>query len=141
MIDAGTTPQKAKAPVLWILWITILMSLFLYQFKLGHGLTKGHDARPVFQNPMIWLCVFNLIAAAVVRWWFIPKTTDLKRLLVLLIIGLALSEAVTFFGIFLFQSDMPETKTGLFVLSVLSVLQFMPLYAKAPMTMESGRRA
>ncbi len=132
MIEDGTPPEKAKAPVLWILWIAILMSLFLYQFKLGHGLPKGHDARPVFQNPMIWPCVFTLLAAAIIRWRFIPKATDLRRLLVLLVIGLALSEAVTFFGIFLFQADMPETKTGLFVLSVLSVLQFMPLYAKAP---------
>ena len=46
-----------------------------------------------------------------------------------MIVGLALSQAVTFFAIFLFDSGMPRTKMELFWLSLLSAIQFIPLYA------------
>ena len=60
----------------------------------------------------------------------IPKARYLRRLLVLMVVGLALSESVVFYGIFLFRADMPATKMALFVLSLLSALQFVPVYAK-----------
>jgi len=135
-----SAPQKKHPSVLWILWGSILGSIFIYQFKLGHGLPAGHDVRSVMGDPVIWVCIVTLLVAAVVRWVLIPRVTDLKRLLVFLLVGLALSEAVTFYGIFLFHADMPETKTGLFVLSVLSVLQFVPTYAKAPAATGDGFR-
>jgi hypothetical protein len=49
-----------------------------------------------------------------------------------MVIGLALSEGAGIFGIFLVPHDQPETKLLVFLLSLFSVLQFVPLYAREP---------
>ena len=48
----------------------------------------------------------------------------------MMIIGLALSEAVEFYGIFLIPRDQPDTKLALFMLPLLSMAQFVPTYAR-----------
>ena len=112
--------------------------MVVYQFKLGGGILRGVDARSAFENPILWLCFAWLFGAAFIRWWVIPKTTRMQRLLVLAVVGLALSEAVTFHEIFLFPRDMPGTKMALFVASLLSAVQFMPVYAKRDSETEQG---
>ena len=118
--------------MLWTIWFSLVFSIVGYQVKLGGGWLRGNDARSPFEGPFLWLCIAYLLGAAVVRWLLIPKSQDLKRLLVLMIIGLALSETVVFHGIFLFPPDMPATKMGLFLLSFVSAFQFVPIYAKEP---------
>ena len=112
--------------------------MVLYQFKLGGGWLNGSDARPAMQNPALWLSIGSLFGAFMARWWFLPKEKDLRRILVLLVIGMALSESVVFFEIFLFPRDMPGTKMGLFVLSLGSALQFMPIYAREEAQHKNG---
>ena len=126
----NTAPQaRPQVLVLWVLWFAMTCAIVFYQVALGHGWLKGDDARPMLGYPLIWLCVAWLAVAAAVRWAVIPRVTDSRRLLICLIIGLAFSESVEFFGLFLFPADMPTTKMGLFLLSLLSALQFMPTYA------------
>lgn len=127
---ANAVPQRSQVLVLWVLWFAMTCAIVFYQVFLGHGWLKGDDARPMMQYPVIWLCVAWLAIATTVRWAVIPRVPDFRRLLFCLIIGLAFSESVEFFSLFLFPSDMPTTKMGLFVLSVLSALQFMPIYAR-----------
>jgi len=55
--------------------------------------------------------------------------THARQLLTMMIVGVALSETVEFHGIFLFTADQPETKLSPFLLALVSVAQFMPVYA------------
>jgi hypothetical protein len=121
-----TTPPL----VLWIIWFAIICSIVLYQFKLGHGLLTGSDARPASQNPVMLLAVGLIVVALLLRWLLMPKMKDARQQLILMIIGLSLSEAIGFYGIFFFGPDMPSTKMTLFAVSLLSALQFAPVYAK-----------
>jgi len=104
-------------------------AICFYQFNIGHGIPLGANARAQeFQLP-IGLALAQVAIATVVRWWAIPRFSDFSILLRLLVLGLALSEAVTFYGIFIIPGDMPETKLVFFIVSLLSALQFAPLYA------------
>jgi hypothetical protein len=87
------------------------------------------DARSNAGNPIVWFAVAQIVAASAIRWFVLPRFTDFQKRLVLTVVGLALSQSVTFFGIFLFAADMPHTKMELFWLSLLSAIQFIPLFA------------
>ena len=52
-----------------------------------------------------------------------------------MIVGLALSEGGAFYGLFLVPADQPETKLLVFVLALISMVQFAPFYAQV----EPGR--
>ena len=51
-------------------------------------------------------------------------------MLVLMIAGLALAEAAQFFQIFLIGPNYPETQMSIFILSLVGVGQFAPIYLK-----------
>src|ERR1035438_250768 len=117
-------PSLAKASaqrvVLWVIWFSMVVSIAIYQVELGGGILPGRDAvQQGFQFPMP-LVFAQLCIAAAVRWILIPRAKESRKLLVLLIIGLALSEAPEFNGIFLVPKTMPETKMAIFYLSLLS---------------------
>lgn len=116
--------------MLWVIWFAIVCSIVMYQFTLGHGILAGSDVRPASQNPALLLAVGQIVAASLLRWILMPKMKKMQQQLVLMVIGLALSEAVELYGIFLFDPDMPSTKMTLFAASVLSALQFVPVFAK-----------
>jgi len=76
------------------------------------------------------MAVCQIFIATAIRWLFIPRAKAVGQVLLLMILGLALSEGVEFYGIFLVRADQPSTKLGMWVLAILSGLQFIPLYAK-----------
>ena len=115
--------------VLFIIWASILFGIVLFQFKLGHGIPKGPDIAGAPTPTIVYVCFALIVLASIVRWILIPREGRWAQVLVLLVIGLALSEAVTFFEIFLIPADYPSTKLTLWVLSIVSCLQFIPLYA------------
>ena len=127
-MPANSSQPSAKTLVPWVIWFWLVCSIVFYQFKLGHGWLVGQDARPAFQNPLFWFSIGVVTAANTLRWAIIPFASSTKTLLVLLIIGLALSESVTFYSIFLFPPDTPQTKMFLFGLSLVSALLFAPIY-------------
>jgi F0F1-type ATP synthase membrane subunit c/vacuolar-type H+-ATPase subunit K len=103
----------------------------IYQFALGHGIPQGQNQDPMSLGIPEIIAIANLSVALFIRWILIPRTRQRKQLLVLMIVGLALSEAVEFFGLFLIPAGQPETKLLFWMLSLLSCLQFAPLYARA----------
>ena len=115
--------------VLWIIWALLVCGIVIYPFALGGGVPIGPNAETAGVNFAVVLAVGQIIIASVVRWLLIPRTKTAGQLLVLMIIGLALSEAVEFYGLFLVPTDQPSTKLGLWVLTILSGIQFIPLYA------------
>lgn len=124
--------QNPKAIMLWTIWFSLVGAIVYYQFKFGGGWLSGKDTGLAVPLPVSSVTIGSLVAAAVIRWLFIPRTKDIRRLLILMVVGLALSEAVAFYSIFLFGRDLPETKMEFFILSLLSAFQFIPIYAKDP---------
>lgn len=122
-------PQKPQPVVFWAIWAALFVALFAYQFALGGGVPRGSNESEVgFSLPVV-LAVVQVAFAAVIRWFLIPKKKTPGQLLVLMIFGLALSEAVEFYGLFLVPSDQPGTKLTLWILALVSEFQFMPVYA------------
>jgi hypothetical protein len=120
--------------ILWVIWFALVSSIVAYQLILGHGIPYGPNVPSTETSPFAAVAIGEIIAASVIRWLLIPKTRGAGKLLVLMIIGLALSEGAEFFGLFLVANDQPETKLAIWILSLLSALQFMPVYAERDQT-------
>ena len=125
MPDRSAFSQKL---VSWVIWFALTASIVVYQLVLGHEIPHGANARVSEMPPIVAVASVEFIAAAAIRWLLVPKTRVAGRLLVLMIIGLSLSESAEFFGLFLVPNDQPETKLALWMLSLLSAFQFIPTY-------------
>jgi F0F1-type ATP synthase membrane subunit c/vacuolar-type H+-ATPase subunit K len=123
--------NRQQQIVLWILWFAMVDAIVIYQFLLGHGVPRGSDAPGGGVNPVVVLAGVQLLAAAAIRWLLLPRAGTTGKVLVLMIVGLALSESVEFYGLFLVPADLPSTKLGLWLLALVSALQFAPVYARA----------
>ena len=120
--------RPAKALVLYIIWVSMVVSLGIYQFMLGGGYLTGKNAGPQGFGFPVPLVFGALLAATAVRWILIPRAEGPTGVLVLMIIGLAINESAEFFGIFIVPGRMPQTKMMIFYLSLVSALQFLPVY-------------
>lgn len=127
-----TSPRPPQVLIFWVIWFAILGGLLVIQYKLGGGVPTGRNAADAKIPAVIFVAFGEVLFATVVRWLVLPRFVELPKKLVWMIIGLALSEGAGFFGIFLIPRDQPETRLLVFLLSVLSVLQFVPLYAREP---------
>jgi len=116
--------------IFWVIWTALISAVFIYQFALGHGIPQGENQGPLTLGLPEAVALPQLLIAAVIRWILIPRTPLLKKRFVLMIIGLALSEAVEFYGLFLIPPTQPQTKLLFWLLALLSCLQFIPLYAR-----------
>jgi len=118
-----------KKLVLWIIWFALTSSIVVYQLFLGHGVPHGTNDPTSAIHPMAFIAVAEIAIASLVRWLLIPRNREVGKLLVLMIVGLALSESAELFGLFLIPNDQPETKLAIWILALLSALQFMPVFA------------
>lgn len=125
-----SSKPTAQASVLWVIWLSLIAAIVFYQFKLGGGWLHGGDAHAAWTSPVVWVAVGLLLTAAAIRWLLLPHVRRFRPMLILLVVGLSLSEAVEFFGLFLLPRDLPATKMALFVLALASTLQFAPFYAR-----------
>lgn len=120
---------EAPAIIFWIIWGSILMGLFILQTFIIGGFHTGGAEEPV-TSPLIAICLSGAIASFVVRWMVLPRQSSLATQLPTMIIGLALAESTGLLGMFLIGSSYPSLQLLTFFLSVLAVVQFMPVYAK-----------
>jgi hypothetical protein len=100
------------------------------QFAIGGGL-RVDVGQPHLsgQVGLAWVAIATIAAASVIRWLFLPTAADRRQMAMLMAIGLGLSGAVEFYSVFLFGADAHRTKMTLSALSLLSVIQFAPIYA------------
>lgn len=127
-------PVEAKASTLWIIWAGLCAGVVITQFVLGHGIPTGEN-EPGSKIGLVGAIAFiQILAASAIRWILVPRADALPKQLVLMVLGLALSEGVQFYGLFLVPANQPSTKLALWILSLASCVQFIPLYArtKAP---------
>ena len=118
---ARATPQVI---VWWILWATmlagvILIFFFLARSPVGEGLATT-------DSPVWLIGLAPLVVSTVIRWLIFPTITNPQTALVLFVIGISLSEAACILGVFVWPAYQQE----LFALSVLGILQYMPVFAR-----------
>lgn len=122
----GYDDQKIKARLMvwWIIWAAILSGLVVIYLAFA----AGKPLPPVSkENPLQGLVgLVPLFISIVLRWLVLPRATEPNRAFALFVIGIANAEACGFLGIFLGG----PYRDSLFVLGVLGVTQYVPLYAK-----------
>jgi hypothetical protein len=122
----GYDPQRIKRQLLvwWIIWASILAGLVLIYLFLVQG--KPLPA-PTADNSLAGLSgLVPLFISIVMRWLVLPRVTEPPRAFVLFVAGVVLAETCGILGIFLGG----PYRDSLFVLGVLGVTQYVPLYAK-----------
>lgn len=124
------TPSSPAGPadrqmllVWWIAWAAILGGLVILYLFLGRGPVQPSPAGDILLN---LVALVPLFVSIVIRWLVLPRFGDLKRAFPLYLAGLALAEACGILGLFLGGAYRDD----LFVLGVLGVTQFVPLFAR-----------
>lgn len=120
--------SSAPAPktillVWWVAWAVILAGLVVLYFALGRRPVEAARPEDTFIN---LVGMVPLFVSIVIRWLVLPRYQDLTRALPLFLVGLALAESCGILGLFLggpYRDDV-------FVLGVLGVVQYIPLFAR-----------
>ena len=115
--------HKGQLMVFWIIWASILAGLIIIYLFLGRGPVKPVVAADL---PVNLAGIVPLFISIVVRWLVLPRCHELMRAFPVFIVGLALAEACGLMGIFLGG----PYRESLFVLGVLGVTSYVPLFAK-----------
>jgi CDP-diglyceride synthetase len=124
-------PHKSPTPnaaVFWLIWFAIMNGLFIMLFFVAGGIPKGVNQGP----PPTWIVGVSaalVVIAIAIRFLVIPKIKQLSQLLPMMIVGLAVAEAVGILAIFVLGKEFPQTRMTLFVTSVFTVLAYAPSYA------------
>ena len=93
----------------------IIGNMIAVQFRLGGGIPQGRNPEGEYgPSAFIAIAGFMAIASTIIRWLVIPRKADYKQLLILMIIGIALANTISYFGIFLIRPIYPQTKAVLF---------------------------
>jgi hypothetical protein len=123
----NTTPNKVPPPIiLWIIWYAITAGLTFVYFVLGHPPTQLPD------EGLKYLPLGPLVISCVIRWFVLPRFSGARALPVFMV-GLVLAEVCGLLGIFI----VPSMKENYFILSLLGLAQFFPLFL--PSTKNSNK--
>jgi hypothetical protein len=125
------SPQTYRTPLqtYWTIWACLLGWTILSELKNGGGIPRGADKGGV-HTPIAILVISGAFAVAslFIRWFVVPRRSDRRTLLILMIIGLALACSLTDFGIYLVSPDLPQTRLVFWVISLICTVQFAPIY-------------
>jgi len=113
-------PPQNQVPIViwWIVWLGITAGLILIYTFLPPSATHGDLVVRYFPIGPFALSVL-------VRWLVLPRFTKRVKAFPIFIIGLAMAESTGITGIFL----APEFRQAYFVLSLLALAQFVPLFS------------
>ena len=114
---------RAQLLVWWILWGTFLTGLVILYVALGRGPVKPVVTADLMAN---LIGIVPLFISIIIRWLVLPRFDNIPRAFPIFIIGLALAEACGILGIFLGG----PYRDSLFVLGVLGVTQYVPVFAR-----------
>lgn len=116
--------------VFWVIWSALMVSIVIYQCFLGGGLPQGENSQTPMSSVFWILAIAFATTASFLRWILIPKCKSARQQLVCFIIGMSLSEAIEFYGLFLVGRAYPQTQMTFFLLSVICAAQFAPLFVR-----------
>jgi len=96
-----TSLAKNRLVVFWTIWAGILGNAVYIRYSLP---PNGED---IAGQTAFWLFYAIPVAISlVVRWLVLPRVQASQPYLISMIVGLAFSEGLTFFGLFLFPSKL-----------------------------------
>lgn len=121
--DPRGTQADTQTRIWWIVWAAILSGLVILYLALGRGPVKPSPDKDVLKN---LVGLIPLFVSIVIRWLVLPRYDDLTRAFPVFLVGLALAESCGILGIFLGGAYRDD----LFVLGVLGVAQFVPLFTR-----------
>ncbi len=120
---------KSPKMVLWIVWYVLLSGCFIYPFILGNGWPSGANGLGTVPLFTYLLAYGSIFVSLIIRWVILPRFHSFSQVLTSMIIGMALAEAVVFYGLFLVGSEFPETQMQFYLLGIFGVAQFAPIFA------------
>jgi hypothetical protein len=113
---------KVQLVIFWAIWLADLVALVGIYFLLGRESSATPPA-----GLLVNLAGFApLFISIVIRWLILPRAIGPGKALVMFIMGLALAEACGILGLFLGG----PYRESLFVLGVLGVTSYVPLFVK-----------
>jgi len=115
---------RAQLMVWWTIWGSILAGLVLVYAVLGRSPLPA-DAAPR-QSLTGMIGIVPLFLSIILRWLVLPRRREPRSAFILFVTGVALAEACGILGIFLGGPYRDE----LFVLGVLGIAQYVPLFAR-----------
>lgn len=127
---------KASLIVWWMLWCGILGGMLTFRIVLA-GQANEADAVEGEVNALRYLAIGPLAISSLLRWLVLPRLQDRGKALVVYIVGLALAEGSGLIGLFLGG----VLRESFFVLGVLGVMQWIPVFARRFSSSETAARA
>ena len=119
-------PDIKQPPIVWwMIWGALLSGIFIIYFVVGSagGAPRTNAGSP---DSPVWMVGFApFVISTIIRWLILPRIRNFQAAFSLFIVGLAMGEAPCILGVFAF----PAHKAGLFALSVLGIVQFVPYFA------------
>src|SRR6267154_1633328 len=114
---------RAQLKLWWIVWAGVLGGLLVVGLAFGRGPVKPAVSAELMVN---LIGVVPLFLSIIIRWLMLPRFDNLTRAFPLFIFGLAQAEGCGILGIFLGG----PYRDSLFVLGVLAVTSYVPVFAK-----------
>lgn len=112
---------KSRLMVFWILWFAFQSGIFVIYYFLG-----GSAPARASGGSSLWLLgAIPFALSFIVRWLVLTRINTAWVALPIFIIGIALSEASCFLGLFIF----PAHKMELFLMSAFGIFQYLPWFA------------
>jgi len=122
---SSRNPAQVRVQLLvwWVMWFSLISGLcILYYFLARPVPVENQAAATVFD----FIGLAPLLVSVVIRWFVLPRCTNLQVAFVAFIAGISMAEACGIFAVFLGAAYRDE----MFVLSVLGIAQFVPFYAR-----------
>jgi hypothetical protein len=124
MNSSTAEQEKQQLMVWWVLWAAFQGGIFMIYHFVGHP-DPAPSAAPE-TGP--WLAAIAPFAVSVlIRFLVMPRLKSIAVALPVFIVGIAMAEFSCFLGIFIF----PSHQRDLFILSVIGIFQFIPIYARS----------
>lgn len=124
------TPQATPPITFWMIWAAILFGLFILQYFIIGGFHLGEATASVPFSTLA-ICMAGFLISSIVRWTILPRQKSLAAMLPVMVVGIAIGESTGLLGIFMIGKSNPGIQLATFILSVLAIVQYMPVYAQS----------
>lgn len=108
---------------MWFLWLTLLPTFPMYREFLSSDV-PGKDTMGNLNLFAASMFLGSIAVCLLIRWALIPRLHSTVTQFLPFLFGIFLATTICFFGIFFFV----EFETLFFIASILSFLQFIPIY-------------
>jgi hypothetical protein len=114
---------RGRILVWWMIWFSLITGLCIIYYFLAQPITSDAQATATVFD---FIGLVPLFASVAIRWFVLPRCTNMQIAFVAFIAGISLAEGCGILAIFLGAAYRDE----IFALGVLGIAQFVPFYAK-----------